>query len=418
MGPNKSNISESKLDYVDVMRAFAILMVITRHTAESFHGLSAIVDGLARFGQMGVQLFFVTSAYTLCLSYERRTAEINAVLNFYIRRFFRIAPIYYFAIAMYFFAHVLGQIVAEKEITLDPYSSQNVMANILFVHGFVPAANNNIVLGGWSIGTEMAFYAIFPIIFMFIKWQYKRGGFLRLWILLIVYIIAILVLNSIVFKFTGLKVQNNNFLYFNLLNQLPVFVIGMIAFLSHQNQTISNKSSIWGQLAGFLVFASLSMFLCRLHIDIGFVIIPTISAISFLFLVSILRAKPKYSLILRRIGQVSYSMYIFHFLFAWFLLKAILDRTNFVFLSPDLLFPGALVAVIALTFVVAQASEKIIESRGIALGRLIISRMVAPVQTAERQPDQTGQALLSFNQDKSHSRDVEAVKTEIPAVLP
>lgn len=69
--------------YIDSLRGLAILMVVLVHTAQSVKGLSYYSERLSKFGQMGVQLLFVLSAYTLCLSTEKRIDEKHSIKSFY-----------------------------------------------------------------------------------------------------------------------------------------------------------------------------------------------------------------------------------------------------------------------------------------------------------------------------------------------
>jgi peptidoglycan/LPS O-acetylase OafA/YrhL len=87
-----------KLEYIDVLRAVAILMVIFVHNSQTVNGLSTEVKSISEYGQIGVQLFFVASAYTLCFSQTKRRQDKFPLRSFFLRRFFRIAPLYYFAI--------------------------------------------------------------------------------------------------------------------------------------------------------------------------------------------------------------------------------------------------------------------------------------------------------------------------------
>ena len=91
----------NKLLYVDTMRGWAILMVIACHQALPFRHLFLPIQLLAAYGQTGVFLFFVTSSFTLCNSAIERQNESNPTRNFFIRRFFRIAPLYYLGILLY-----------------------------------------------------------------------------------------------------------------------------------------------------------------------------------------------------------------------------------------------------------------------------------------------------------------------------
>ena len=90
--------SLSKFEYIDLLRGLAILGVIAVHSQEQIPTLFQLTSSIFNYGQLGVQLFFVASALTLCLSMTERK-EATPV-NFYIRRFFRIAPLYYFGIVL------------------------------------------------------------------------------------------------------------------------------------------------------------------------------------------------------------------------------------------------------------------------------------------------------------------------------
>ena len=73
------------------------------HVASDKIDLLSLRVATGQFGQRdsarGVELFFVVSALTLCLSSAARSnREALPTLNFYIRRFFRIAPMFYIAI--------------------------------------------------------------------------------------------------------------------------------------------------------------------------------------------------------------------------------------------------------------------------------------------------------------------------------
>jgi peptidoglycan/LPS O-acetylase OafA/YrhL len=76
-----------KLDHVDSLRGIAILMVMLVHTAQSVPELPRWVLTITKYNQLGVQLFFVVSAITLCFSADRRSEEIDKTKKYLIRRF-------------------------------------------------------------------------------------------------------------------------------------------------------------------------------------------------------------------------------------------------------------------------------------------------------------------------------------------
>lgn len=128
-----STIQTQKLNYIDALRGgIAILMVIVHHTSQQGSVATPYWFGkLCSLGTRGVQLFFVASAFTLYRSYRNRVLDENKhVKNFFIRRFFRIAPIYYLAI-LYFIFH--KQIGVPYWLGNQPLiSSSNIVSNVFF----------------------------------------------------------------------------------------------------------------------------------------------------------------------------------------------------------------------------------------------------------------------------------------------
>src|SRR5450830_1870572 len=224
------SISVQRLDYMNVARGCAILMVIFVHTAQAVPGLSFFASAIAQYGQFGVQLFFVASAYTLCLSFENRSNESKPIFYFYIRRFFRIAPLYYIAIVVYFLFFTLKKFYSEGSVSsFYPYSISDVLANIFLIHGFIPSANNNIVPGGWSIGTDMAFYLVFPFLFAFLK-NGAVNHVKKVSIAIIMVFVINLIFQSLAVEYSSLGLDSSDFLYFNIVNQFPVFLLGILIY--------------------------------------------------------------------------------------------------------------------------------------------------------------------------------------------
>src|SRR3978361_2265537 len=144
------------------MRDYAILLVIICHTTYLFPELPYPVHRVAILGWHGVQLFFLASTVTLMMAwrYEKTRDGSVDVVAFFLRRFFRIAPAYYLASALYFF--------------LDPpiggYDPIQAAATYLFINAWHPTLMGvtphawSVVPGSWSIGVEFTFYAAFPVL--------------------------------------------------------------------------------------------------------------------------------------------------------------------------------------------------------------------------------------------------------------
>ena len=98
----KSVTKIEKYGWVNALRGYAVLLVILIHTSQHFNATTAM-QILTHTGDLGVQLFFIMSSFTLFNSYSKRKTEdgIHVKRRFFIRRFFRIAPYYYIAGIVY-----------------------------------------------------------------------------------------------------------------------------------------------------------------------------------------------------------------------------------------------------------------------------------------------------------------------------
>lgn len=65
-----------KLKHIDALRGIAVLLVILVHTSQSIPGISLPLRYFSKYGQMGVQLFFIISAYTLYPVYGKTSRRV------------------------------------------------------------------------------------------------------------------------------------------------------------------------------------------------------------------------------------------------------------------------------------------------------------------------------------------------------
>jgi len=363
-----------RLDHIDSIRGIAVLLVVLVHSSITVPNLVFPVKLASLYGQMGVQLFFVASAFTLCLSYELRQHERQANLKYAIRRFFRIAPAYYLGIAFHvgFQAfqnlHKIGEVAVHSD-----HSFFNILSNVLLVHGFVPSANNSVVPGGWSIGTEVAFYVCFPVVYLFLK-NIGAGRPGRSTIVVFAALLFSFGFNMVFSRFLGREVLNHRFLYFSLMNQLPVFIIGICYYLVIRDNLV-NIPNIWS-CVGLVVFTSLSLWMLRMHdFQYAFTLLPFLSAISFVFLMEIFRDnKVLNSSLLKKTGKLSYSIYLFHFVFAVDLAGCFTGKLA-GYLSPEFALLVTFSTTVAISFLIALVMERYVERRSIQFGKTLINNL-------------------------------------------
>jgi len=351
-----------KYQYIDSLRGIAILLVILGHVGNLLGSKinSFFPDFLTRFinnGHLGVQLFFVVSAFTLMLSYQNRKSEERATQKFFIRRYFRIAPMYYLGILYFTFQAFLG--FDFSNLHWENLSIPNMVSNLLFIHGFIPSYINNYVPGGWSITVEFTFYFILPFLCTKIT-SLNRA--------IVFTLFSLLFSTFIQYILKGTYFDSNNYLDLFFFNQLPVFALGILAYWIITNKDDVIKTSTLAFLA-FTVF---------IYIYIENVPYNFVYSLIYFLLILILSKKSYHVLsnkVLAHIGKVSFSMYIVHFVVMsnhnkWLFWLDIND-TKSAYLSFIFTF-GILFAV---SYIISYFTYKYIEVSGQNLGRKLIKKL-------------------------------------------
>ncbi|MDR7372355.1 acyltransferase [Flavobacterium aquidurense] len=356
-----------RFGYVDTMRGIAIFLVVLVHTSQ-FYLLGNELSIFAKYGQLGVQLFFVASAYTLCFSmpfYDRKAFNLK---HFYIKRYFRIAPLYYIGIGIYFFISYVLYII--KGINnFEYYNVKGFLSNIFLVHSFFPKYNNSIVPGGWSIATEVLFYLIFPFLFYFIKnYSVKK----TVYIIIIYTLLHLLVLSCAKEFFNFGKIENNSFYYYSIINQFPVFLFGMVMFKIIKNENI--------KLVTFFILPLLCTLIILLlwyyNPFFAFVLIPVFAGVVFLSLGVLLSVVNMRFKLIENFGKLSYSIYIYHFIFSWYLIVLIDGKISFLRINIYILYMMYLLISLGFSFLIGFFSEKYIEQYFVKFGKEIINNSI------------------------------------------
>ncbi|AWG21461.1 hypothetical protein FFWV33_07895 [Flavobacterium faecale] len=372
----------AKYSWVNALRGYAILLVILIHSAQSFSVFDYILK-VSNSGYLGVQLFFILSSFTLFNSYSRRNSEDGKFVKskFFIRRLFRIAPYYYTAMLIYILYRVL--------IKNESVNIKNIVANATFINGvYLPAMIGNVPPGGWSIGVEMLFYLFIPLLFRYIN-SLKEAMFF-----LVLTLILSFLINEFYFEFTVSVVNsiwentNTYLFYFWLPNQFPIFALGIVLYFINKEVLFSFKM---GQV--FLILSLGAFFILPFVEDINqysFNIIKKeyVYSIVFLFFaIGVYTTKNKYlnNSFIQKIGIVSFSMYLNHFLLLIILgylysgsIKFFVEYMHFseLLFRNNIVFLITYVIVVFLSYFVSQFTYEKVELKGINLGKQFISKFV------------------------------------------
>jgi peptidoglycan/LPS O-acetylase OafA/YrhL len=350
-------------DYIDALRGYAILMVIAVHVSQAFPDLPDSLAKILAQGARGVQLFFVTSALTLSMSWVARN---ESAAEFYTRRAFRIAPMFWIAIVFFLWLDGNGPSIYAPE----GVGVRHVIMTALLVHGFWPDTITSVVPGGWSVADEVIFYILFPVI---IPPLLKAS-----WRSLVIVAVAAAVVGAQVSRL----LDSLSYLlpasaggvageYFSLWfpRQLPCFIFGVMLFrFSAERSSIPTRLVKWA-----CVFAIALMLLIPFVVGIKYVLplgLATTYGIVFsLFALSLMywRNSALVGSTIVWIGKVSYSAYFVHFAVLHFLPPVHLTG----WASADV--ATTYVAVVTVTIAISSITYRTIERPMIRLGSTLIA---------------------------------------------
>ena len=364
-----------KYAYIDALRGIAILMVILRHSVHYVAPQNEILRLLTEGGGRGVQLFYVASALTLCLSWEsRRGTEAEPIRNYFVRRLFRIAPMFYLAIACYLFLNG----TQPREWSPNGILWWHVPLTSLFLHGFFPETMMAIVPGGWSMAVEVGFYLALPVLLTRVR--SLKSGFAALGLSIVAYGVNRLLLEAALPRAYPADLQYlvSGYIYFSFFGQLPVFVMGVLAFFIIKQRAIHRKAIILGSLS--LPLVPLAMLALSRDTAIEILSNPVVVGALFTLIVLILAYLPdRHGLtravanpVLVSVGKLSYSMYLTH---SAVLALASTSGITALFGSGDLASALCFLCAVAATMSISVVFYRYVERPGVRLGNAVITRL-------------------------------------------
>jgi len=353
-----------QLNAIESLRGVAALMVVVYHLAELVKlPLPQALGFVPTYFGLGVPLFYTLSGFVLAFGYADRLDSRSQVMSFYVRRLFRIMPLFYTMLALWL---VANWVVWHKTLPL-----QTIFLNLSFLYGLVPGQHESIVWAGWSIGIEMLFYLVFPVIAVLI--HNTRSA-------LIGFVVACVVSGATQGALQA--AQMGSYAYMNLITQLPFFMAGLAAYRIWQRTGFLRHRAGWLLLAVAVVTAGLLVtqwFYVLLVQKVSASAPMHLWAMVFALLVlstcmasnPILERGP-----LRHLGQISFSFYLLHPMLLVGLIKLdFVARVGAVTPHVGLAFALGSAIAVALIWAASSVSFRLIELPGIALGRKLAAKV-------------------------------------------
>ena len=282
----------SQINSIQYLRGLAAIVVVIRHLLDRTEKYNIIAPGFngVEIGLWGVDLFFVISGFVMVYITQRRQFSFKLIVNFWLRRFLRISPLYYIMTVIM----LIGAFYMPQATQLKP-SVAHTLASFLYL----PTINPLPVLAvGWTLNYEMYFYLIFGcVLFLPSKYQIQV---LSAWISFSVIL--------------GFFYHSDNLLFNQITNQLLIeFLLGVLAgrlYLTENFWSVTKSLIIISISFFIIIFAEL--------VDVGEEFRSLIYGIPCAGLVSsliMLEAKNIYKFdnkFLLLAGNISYSLYLVH----------------------------------------------------------------------------------------------------------
>jgi len=168
---------------LDLLRAIAITLVMLVHFKQQTFSLpgNSYFSKFFDWGLHGVDLFFVLSGFPIGGQLiERIRTRTFSFKEFYVKRFFRIAPAYYLALLVFVLFYSIG---SNTFILRDERILNAFIIHIFYLQNYTQA----VILRGlyWTLAVEEQFYILIPALLFILHGRKKvrLAGFLILFIL-------------------------------------------------------------------------------------------------------------------------------------------------------------------------------------------------------------------------------------------
>lgn len=254
---------------LDVLRSVSIWLVLLQHLGFHIQGLAPL-----RLGGIGVEIFFVLSGFLiggiLFREIEKGNCLTKTLKNFWIRRWFRILPLYF-------------GVLIFKFVFID----HSIGTNIFYYFFFLQNNFYGIEFLGvsWSLVIEEWFYLFSPLFLFFVIRLFKKHSFVTLSIVLFILLVVAFrafyvfktnapyvgINGNFPFRFDSLflgvlfaYLQRNFPNVFRLFSSPAIFGIAVLSFVLYLYFFITYSESIdsdyFFRIAGFIILPLTAVF--------------------------------------------------------------------------------------------------------------------------------------------------------------
>lgn len=369
---------DSRIPELDGLRGFAILIVVLVHYGyhEGASGPPLLVHISNPFGLgwTGVDLFFVLSGFLIGGILLDAKSSTNYFKTFYVRRFFRIIPIYYLWILSFLALVVFGGklLQAHTHSGVLPPLGFDLFKHFLFLQNTFLSKQTSLTSSWfgvtWSLAVEEQFYLAAPLLIKFLNAA-------RLRILLILVIVLAPLLRTYFYLTEGATFGHG---YTLMPCRADSLALGVLAVLLWRDERFRTLLSIH-KTRLYLLLATLFAGMVVLWLWFpspfeGFTATIGLSWVGMFYVVVLLSALLNPSGLiarftrlgpLRELGRVSYCVYLIHVAVAYVVFNLIALTTPYL---KDRKSLGIMLLCAAITYLAAKLSWIFFEGPLVQIG--------------------------------------------------
>lgn len=375
---------------LDGVRGLAITIVIAFHCGTYLPG--GAFKTASRLGWSGVDLFFVLSGFLITGILIDTKGRAGYYRSFFARRFLRIFPLYYLALAFFFFgvAPLADRIPIIAEAPYWGATTDQLWFWAYLQNWYVVVEGTSLpqkhITHFWSLAVEEQFYLLWPFVVAFTS----RRSLTAVCIGLVVGAMAFRLL--FVLQDLGWEA-----VYRSTVTRVDTLALGaLLAIITRSKRGLRGLAphawwiflAAMGLLAGLIIVTGQRLSQGAATRVVGFACLATMYAVLVLAvmtfpdrhpLVRLMRTHP-----LRWLGKVSYSLYIFHFPICMILYHGVFEDRFEGTLPEHLAFFAATLAV---SGILAAATWRLIEAPILRLKRHF---QVGPAPSTATEPVVSG----------------------------
>lgn len=285
---------------LQALRGLAAFAIIFYHVANMGEGANpGALSVVHQFGA-GVTLFFILSGFSLCLSNFERMDRAGWLRGYAIKRAARILPVWWLFIAI---------TIVFRVLFLDGrwHSPDAILFSVVPFFPIVSGFEESLVWAGWTIGVEVMFYLIFPLLLVMLRAHYKA------WLLASV----VLVLISVRLPTMAGPDAPDSFIRYAFARHAFIFVLGATLYFAARHASATGKARAFSRVmmimsvTAFIVWGLIAAHVIRIQFE--FMLPIQALALGGLTAWAYLQERFNlYNAVTKFLGDKSYTLYLAH----------------------------------------------------------------------------------------------------------